>query len=139
MNSQVDAHFRLVERQLSLFRLLARQLVDCRAEFVGMDLDGIYKRVAEQEELCRRIEALCPSGMALSQGEESTDDRKKLPLLIRELSDAQAEVHRLNQVQAAYLRRSRKTVDILIRALESTSGIYGPPPEGKPPVAERSE
>ena len=46
---------------MSLLRMLAQQLVDCRKEFVAMDLDGMYGRIAEQEDLCRQIQSLHPA------------------------------------------------------------------------------
>src|SRR6266700_578813 len=58
MRGEVETYIALLERRLSLLRMLARQFLDCRKDFVSMDLDGMYARIAEQEDLCRQIQAL---------------------------------------------------------------------------------
>ena len=146
---------RLLEQLLSLMRALAQQLGDSRKEFITMDLDGMYLRIAKQEELCRQIQSLHPAidssqrshALHLHPGRlEATIPPQDLILterlrgVIRELSEAQAEVARLNQIHAAFLRRSRRTVNMMMNFLAGYSYAYARPAESihvTPTIAER--
>ena len=106
-----------------------------------MDLDGMYARIAEQEELCRRIQGLDPAISLLQQtcmrhlGLESPEESNspenaawagRLRQVMKELSEAQTEIGRLNQIHAAYLRRSRRTIHVLMNSLGLNAVTYAP-------------
>jgi hypothetical protein len=115
--------------RLSLLQLLAQELVDSRKEFIALDLDGMCRRISEQEELCRQIQRLHPAIHALQETcaahfeleksdaaskAENAEPARRLTSVMQELGKAQAEVGRLNQIHAAYLRRSRRTIHVLM-------------------------
>jgi hypothetical protein len=154
MNSEIETYLELLERRLSLLRLLAREFVDCRKEFMAFDLDGMYRRISEQEELCRQIQRLHPAIQSLQQtcatqlglqdrgieGQpENVKCAERLGNLMNELETAQAEVGRLNQVHAAYLRRSRRTVEVLMNFVGSYAMTYARPVEVVPPAMSALE
>jgi hypothetical protein len=144
VNRDLDTYLELLERLLSLLRLLAQEFVDCRKEFVALDLDGMYRRIFEQEELCREIQRLHPAIHALQQTcaaqlglgnqvvqgkAENAERAARLERVMKELGEAQAEVGRLNQIHAAYLRRSRRTVQVLLNFIGRYAMTYSRPVE----------
>jgi len=151
MTLKIETYLALLELRLSLLRLLAQEYVDCRKEFVALDLDGMYRRIAEQEELCRQIQRLTPGIRALQQTcaaqlgllnpagagkPESAEWAWRLSSVMQELGKTQAEVGRLNQIHAAYLRRSRKTIDVLMNYIGRYAMMYARP--GEPAAAASS-
>jgi len=151
---EIETYLALLERRLSLLRLLAQEFVDGRKEFVALDLDGMYRRIGEQEELCRQIQRLHPGIRALQQtcaaqlglqghgakGQPETAEwAGRLSLVMRELGKAQAEVGRLNQIHAAYLRRSRRTVNVLLNYVGRYAMMYARPGESGPLESTRVE
>jgi hypothetical protein len=144
VNPELETYLALLERLLSLLRLLAQEFVDCRKEFVALDLEGMYRRIAEQEELCRQIQRLQPAILALQQtcalrigvenhgpasNPENAGWTSRLTSVMQEIGKAQAEVGRLNQIHAAYLRRSRRTINILMNFVGSYAITYARPAE----------
>jgi hypothetical protein len=142
VNLEIEKYLALLEQRLSLLRALAQQLVGCRKEFVAMDLDGMYGRIGEQEELCRQIQSLHPAINSLqrtcarhldiawldaARQPEGAAWAERLRGVMRELGEAQAEVGRLNQIHAAFLRRSRRTITMLMNFLGNYAVTYGPP------------
>lgn len=144
MNPELETYLALLERRLSLLRLLAQEFVDSRKEFVALDLDGMYRRISEQEELCRQIQRLHPAIHALQQtcaiqigmenrrapgNSENAEWAERLTGVMQEIEKAQAEVWRLNQIHAAYLRRSRRTIHVLMNFIGSYAMTYARPAE----------
>jgi hypothetical protein len=144
VNPELEAYLALLERRLSLLRLLAQEFVDSRKEFVALDLDGMYRRISEQEELCRQIQRLHPAIHALQQtcaiqigmenrrapgNSENAEWAERLTGVMQEIEKAQAEVWRLNQIHAAYLRRSRRTIHVLMNFIGSYAMTYARPAE----------
>lgn len=149
MSPELETYLGLLERRLSLLRLLAQEFVDCRKEFVALDLDGMYRRICEQEELCRQIQRLHPAIQALQQTcamrlglehrseavhPENPEWAERLTRVMQEIGKAQAEVGRLNQIHAAYLRRSRRTINVLMNFIGSYAMTYAGPVETIRPV-----
>jgi hypothetical protein len=150
MSLETEKYLNLLEQRLKLLRALAQQLVGCRKEFVAMDLDGMYGRIAEQEDLCRQIQSLHPAIDSLQRtcakqldlgrldaasNPEDAEWAVRLRAVLRDLGQTQAEVNRLNQIHAAYLRRSRRTVSVLMNFLGSYTLIYPHPAESTAPAA----
>ena len=144
MTPELETFLDLLEKRLSLLRLLAQEFVECRKEFVALDLDGMYRRISEQEELCRQIQRMHPAIQALQQTcakqlaldqprareiPENAAWAERLNRVVRELGSAQAEVMRLNQIHAAYLRRSRRTIDVLMNFVGGYAMTYECPAE----------
>jgi hypothetical protein len=154
MSPEIEKYLWLLEQRLDLLRALAQQLVRCRKEFVAMDLDGMYARIGEQEDLCRRIQSLDPSiellqrtcaqQMVLAES-DATDKAgnfawtEKLRGVTRELGKVQAEVGRLNQIHAAFLRHSGLTVTMFMNFLENYSLTYARPAETFRPAPRLAE
>jgi hypothetical protein len=155
VSHDLETYLALLERRLSLLRLLAQEFVDCRKEFVALDLDGMYGRISEQEELCRQIQRLQPAIQALQQtcathlgleyhgvagNPENAEWAERLRRVMQDLEKAQAEVGRLNQIHAAYLRRSRRTINVLMNFIGNYAMTYSRPAENilpKPTTVER--
>ncbi|MBZ5642908.1 MAG: hypothetical protein LAO19_09135 [Acidobacteriia bacterium] len=141
MKIDVETYVTLLEKRLELLQKLAQQFLDCRKDFISMDLDGMYARIAEQEELCRRIQGLDPAISTLQQtcmkqlglerpeeagGAENAAWAGRLRQVMKELGEAQTEIGRLNQIHAAYLRRSRRTIHVLMNSLGLNAVTYAP-------------
>ena len=141
MKTEVENYVLLLESRLSLLQMLAQQFVDCRKDFISMDLDGMYSRISEQEDLCRKIQRLDPEINLLHQtcmkqlGLEPADESNapenaawadRLRQVMQGLGQAQTEIGRLNQIHAAYLRRSRRTIDVLMNSLGVGAVTYAP-------------
>ena len=154
MSLEIEKYLALLEQRLGLLRALAQQLVGCRKEFVAMDLDGMYLRIGEQEELCRQIESVHPAIDSLQrtcarQLELARMDAARLPEdvawagrlrgAMREFGEAQAEVNRLSQIHAAYLRRSRRTVDMLMNFFGNYELTYAAPAVSTPRAPRAEE
>jgi len=144
VSHDLETYLTLLEQRLSLLRILAQELVDSRKEFVALDLDGMYRRISEQEELCRQIQRLhpaihalqqtCATQLGLDQGAtagnpQNSEWAQRLTRVMQDLGTTQAEVGRLNQIHAAYLRRSRRTIDVLMNFVGSYAMTYGRPAE----------
>ena len=144
MSSDIETFLGLLEKRLSLLRLLAQEFVDCRKDFMAFDLDGMYRRISEQEELCRQIQRLNPGIQALQRAcamqlgienhypggkNENAGLGERLTRVMHELGKAQDEVGRLNQIHAGYLRRSRKTISVLMNFIGRYAMMYARPAE----------
>jgi hypothetical protein len=152
MGAEIQTYLELLDKHLALLRLLAREFVDGRKEFIAFDVDGIYRRISEQEELCREIQRLqpairllqqkCAAELGLGGGTRAAepqreDGAERLARTLREIGDAQAEVARLNQIHAAYLRRSRRTAHVLLNFLASYAMTYARPAALAPAPTEK--
>jgi hypothetical protein len=139
---EIEKYLSLLDRRLCLLRELAQQLVVCRKDFMAMDLEGMHARIAEQEVLCRQIQSLHPAIEVLqrtcalhldvmqlddSRNAEDASSAQRLRGVMRDLANAQAEVSRLNRIHAAYLRRSGRTVQMLMNLLANYAFTYARP------------
>jgi hypothetical protein len=142
VSPEAEKYLALLEHRLSLLRDLSDQFVACRKEFVVMDLDGMYRRIAEQEALCQEIQSICPAIDALQEvcaGQLGLEPRqmarfpedaasaKRIGRLQQEMTEAQAELGRLNQIHRSFLRRSSRTIHVLMNSLENHALTYARP------------
>jgi hypothetical protein len=142
VSQDIERFLKLLEQRLALLQLLAQELVDSRKEFVALDLDGMYRRISEQEELCRQIQRLHPAIQSLQQtcaahlslenhdaaGQaENAAWTERLTGVMQKLGTTELEVGRLNQIHAAYLRRSRRTVNVLMNFIGGYAMTYARP------------
>jgi hypothetical protein len=143
MSCEPDEYLALLERRLHLLHALARQFVECRGDFIAMNLDGMHGHTAEQESLCGQIRSLQPAidrlqlacAQQLDLGRPDAVNHPEDAVWVervreakRELDKAQVEVGRLNQIHAAYLRRSRRTVNMLMNFYQNYALTYTQPP-----------
>jgi hypothetical protein len=143
MQQEMEEFFGLLERRLATLRLVAEGLRDSREAFAELKLDAIHQHIAQQESFVRDIQTLDTQIEALAQklaAQAGLDlrspaledrlapaDAQRLRLLLASLSSIQADVRRLNKVHAELLRRSRRTVDILMNVVGNPTGTYQPP------------
>jgi CHAD domain-containing protein len=144
---ETQRYIELLKRRAATLRLTARELRDCRESFIKMDLEGIREHISYQKSLCAEIRALDdelgvlrrqlaaaaglePAGMSVAAftGLFDTDSAGQLRQVTEDLAAVQESVRRLNRVYAGLLRRSRRSINVLINVLASYLGTYSPAP-----------
>jgi hypothetical protein len=112
-----------------------------------MDLEAIREHISYQKCLCAEIRALDdelgvlrgrlaaaaglePEGMsgAAFAGLFDADSALQLRQVMGDLALVQNTVRRLNRVYAGLLRRSRRSINVLINVMASYLGTYSPAP-----------
>jgi len=141
MTAAADPYASSLTQYLPVLRALAQALVSCRKEFTVMNLDGIYRCISEQEQLCRQALALRGAIQAMPSSRlPGASDSHEVASLLADVARAEAEVQFLNRVQAAYLRRGNRTVNILLNALGAPDpaavGMAAPVPVSRTIAAE---
>lgn len=146
MDREIQQFFELLSRRLASLHLLAADLESAREALVNMDLNGIHEHNTYQENACKEIGFLNQqletnwkrlSGEAQSGDEGSGDvtltqrwkpeEKERLGSLLGEMDIAQKKVRGLNRVQAGLLRRSRRSVNVLMNFMANYSATYEPP------------
>jgi len=146
MKSEVHRYLELLERRLATLRMLAADLDESRSAYVTLDLRAMHQHTAHQENLCTEIRVLDTelqglrgqiTGLAatgeislkLSDLEAQLDpaSARQLHLLLGGLKAIQADVRRLSRVHSELLRRSRRSVNVLLNFLAHYSGTYPVP------------
>ncbi len=114
-----------------------------------MDLEAIHEHVLYQKSLCSEIRALddelrvlrrqmaAPSGLqpegmsqAAFEGLCDADSSSQLQQVMDDLEVVQKRVRRLNRVYSGLLRRSRRSINVLINVMAEYIGTYSPSPGG---------
>jgi hypothetical protein len=145
--SETRMYVELLKRRLASLRLMAKELRDCRQSFVRMDLESTREHISYQQGLCSEIRfldhelgvlrsqivgaaALHPDGSDNSAFAKVFDSASALELrrIMGELAAVQKSVWRLNRVYAGLLRRSRRSINVLINVMASYMGTYPPSP-----------
>jgi hypothetical protein len=112
-----------------------------------MDLEAIREHISYQKSLCAEIRALDdelgvlrrqlaaaaglePEGMSVAAFAKlfDADSAVQLRQVMDDLAGAQKSVWRLNRVYAGLLRRSRRSINVLINATANYLGTYNPLP-----------
>ena len=143
MKRDVQPYLELLERRLVTLRLLAADLDASRTAYVNLDLRAMHQHISQQERLCTEIrlldaelkserEKLTDQGapgellVAGTQLEAQLDPAsgRQLQLLLSGLKAVQADVRRLSRVHSEMLRRSRRSVNVLLNFLGHYSGTY---------------
>jgi uncharacterized protein YhaN len=143
MKREVQNYMDLLERRLATLRLLASDLEESRAAYVTLDLTSMHQHISRQENLCteirmldgelqnmkeklRRLAALGEIPSTLGELEAQLDpvSARQLQLLMGGLRAIQADVRRLSRVHSELLRRSRRSVNVLLNFLAHYSGKY---------------
>lgn len=144
MKSESRHYLELLERRLEMLDSLAKALVGARSDFIAMDLEAIRGRILEQEQFCAQIRALdnditraqvrCAklSGVRACTNEISWPDSagseqglgEQIRATMRRVAAAQMELKRLNDAHQAMLRRSRRSVHVLLNLMHSYAPTY---------------
>lgn len=143
MNHEVQIYLELLEKRLATLRLLATDLEESRSAYVTLDLRLMHQHISRQENLCtevrlldaelqrmkEKLRTLAASGQmpaTLSELEAQLDpaSARQLHLLLGGLKAIQADVRRLSRVHSELLRRSRRSVNVLMNFLAHYSGTY---------------
>jgi len=146
-NSETRMYVELLKRRLASLRLMAKELRDCRQSFVSMDLESTREHISYQQGLCSEIRfldhelralriqivgaaGLQPDGLngAAFAGLFDRASAQELSRVTGELRAVQKGVWRLNRVYAGLLRRSRRSINVLINVMASYMGTYPPSP-----------
>ena len=146
MKPEIHRYLELLERRLATLRMLATGLQESRAAITEMDLESINSHIAHQESLCTEIRFLDGELEALKrqlssefqqdldltnlttlQGLLDPASERRMRGLVSGLATIQADVRRLNRVQAELLRRSRRSINVLINFMSNYMGTYQPP------------
>ena len=145
--SETQRYIELLKRRAASLRLTARELRECRESFTKMDLEAIREHISYQKSLCAEIRALDdelgvlrrqlaaaaglePEGMSAIAFAKLFDADSALQLrqVMDDLAVVQKVVRRLNRVYAGLLRRSRRSINVLINVMASYLGTYSPAP-----------
>jgi hypothetical protein len=146
--SETQLYIELLKRRVASLRLMAKELRDCRESFTGMDLEATHEHISYQQGLCSEIRfldgelealrrqlaeggGLAPEGMSAAAFAKQFDAGSALQLrqIMDDLAGVQKNVRRLNRVYAGLLRRSRRSINVLINVMASYMGTYGPSPD----------
>lgn len=146
MKREVEQYLELLERRLATLRMLATDLDESRSAYVTLDLQAMHQHIARQENLCAQIRmldaelqgmkeklrALAATGeipATLNELEAQLDpaSARQLHLLMGGLKAIQSDVRRLSRVHSELLRRSRRSVNVLLNFLAHYSGTYPVP------------
>jgi hypothetical protein len=146
MKHEVQRYLELLERRLATLRLLATDLDESRSAYVTLDLRSMHQHIARQENLCTEIRMLDAELQNMKEGlrglaaagempatlgdlEAQLDpmSARQLHLLLGGLKAIQADVRRLSRVHSELLRRSRRSVNVLLNFLAHYSGRYPVP------------
>ncbi len=146
MKNEVQSYLGLLERRLATLRLLATDLDECRWAYVSLDLRAIHQHTAHQDNLCNEIRALdvelqdlkrkisawaaageLPKSLEGLEAQLDPASARQLHLLLGGLKAIQVDVRRLCRVHSELLRRSRRSVNVLLNFLAHYSGSYPAP------------
>jgi hypothetical protein len=143
MKSEVQHYLELLERRLATLRLLATDLDESRSAYVTLDLRAMHQHISHQENLCTEIRMLdaelqdlkgtlaglaaageIPASLGDLEAQLDPNSARQLHLLLGGLKAIQADVRRLSRVHSELLRRSRRSVNVLLNFLAHYSGTY---------------
>ncbi len=143
MTHEVQRYLELLERRLATLRLLAADLDESRSAYVTLDLRAMHQHISHQENLCAEIRLLdaelqamkgklaelvaageMPATRAELEAQLDPASARQLQLLLGGLKAIQADVRRLSRVHSELLRRSRRSVNVLLNFLAHYSGTY---------------
>jgi hypothetical protein len=135
-------YLELLDQRTGTLGALADTLAAARQHIIGLDVDGLEARIAEQESLCRQLLALdrqldhlrerCTS-RARSENARAGDDHDlrefagRLADARERMQGAQARVKALNESHRVLLRRCRRTTSALRNSYATFAGTYRDP------------
>lgn len=121
----MGAELKLAQR-LRLMSELATAVQQANQAICDFEVELLRRYTLRQSELCQFIlqPRQCSS---LDTTVQEPDDVNECRKLLEELARTQDKVRDFNRVQAALIRRGRRTADIFCRVL-ANSGVTYPPP-----------
>jgi hypothetical protein len=148
MQTESKKYLELLERRLALLDRLTEALSSARGDLVAMDLESIRAGIREQQGLCASISSLDQEisraqahAMALTgtpvraeiswpaaSGVEQ-ELRERIRLTLERVARTQQDLRRRNNTHQALLRRSSRTVGVLLNLLQSQAPTYDSAPE----------
>jgi hypothetical protein len=153
MKREVQQYLELLERRLATLRLLAADLDESRSAYITLDLRSMHQHISRQENLCTEVRLLdtelqsmkerlrglavageMPATLGELEAQLDPSSARQLHLLLGGLKAIQADVRRLSRVHSELLRRSRRSVNVLLNFLAHYSGTYPLPltrPQGR--------
>jgi hypothetical protein len=147
VTSESTRYLKLLERRLDLLGALSDTLAKSRTDFVSMDLGAMERRIAEQEQFCKQIRSLdaditnaqvrCAQSAGLrpctdaiswppATGGDVRQD-EQIQITLGRIAAAQVELKRINDSHQAMLRRSKRTVQVLLNLFNSFAPTYSAP------------
>jgi Mg2+ and Co2+ transporter CorA len=145
--SETQRYVELLKRRAASLRLIAKELRECRESFTSMDLEATREHIMYQRGLCSEIRSLDgelrilrrqlaergglqPERMSADAFAKLFDADSALQLrqVMDDLAGVQKSVWRLNRVYAGLLRRSRRSINVLINVMANYIGTYNPSP-----------
>ncbi|MBI1749427.1 MAG: flagellar export chaperone FlgN [Acidobacteria bacterium] len=153
MEREIERYFDLLRQRLNALQQMAGALHEGQGAFSSFDMTAIQRSIAQQENLCTELRYIdreqrvlqdrfaaafqldrnCADLSAVA-GRLQPATAAHLRSLLDQIGEAQSEVHRLNRVHGALLRRSRRTVNILMNLLAGYStATYLPGSNALPP------
>lgn len=144
MKSESERYLELLEQRLALLDSLSQVLAASRADFIALDLETIWGRIREQERFCTQIRELdhditqaqvrCaklagapPVTQEIFWPRSGGGDPavvERIYKTMQRVASAQAELKRLNDAHQALLRRSSRTVQVLVNLFQSHAPTY---------------
>jgi uncharacterized protein YhaN len=147
IQSETQRYLDLLKRRIASLRLMAKELRECRESFTSMDLEATREHISYQQGLCSEIRALDdelrvlrrqlalgsglePQGMSAAafDGLFDADCAMQLQQARDDLAEVERSVRRLNRVYAGLLKRSRRSINVLINVMTNYIGTYHPSP-----------
>lgn len=158
MEREIERYFDLLRQRLDALQQMAGTLHEGQGAFSSFDMTAIQRSIAQQENLCTELRYIDREQRVLQDRFASAfqldrncsdlsavADRLQpataahLRSLLDLIGNAQSEVRRLNRVHGALLRRSRRTVNILMNLLSGYStATYLPGSTALPPASAPS-
>jgi hypothetical protein len=125
----------LLEKKTELLDRLGNALRSARTDLAAFDLNAIEEGISEQERLCGQIRTLDAEVdivqrrcAGLGQAGGKIEEERMRPVIER-LARTQAEVQALNHSHEELLRKSRRTVNVLLNSFSAFAMTYAAPPQ----------
>lgn len=157
MTPESTKYLKLLGRRIELLSSLAQILTQSRDDFIAMNLGAMERRTAEQEQMCAEIRSLDAEIASLQarsaesagtrfsagvlcwpgspDGDVHQDDQ--IRAMLGRVALAQAELKKINDSHQAMLRRSKRTVQILLNFFGSFAPTYSAPVPARATYEER--
>lgn len=157
MEKHLAQYLSLLERRVAAFRMLEAGLEESCSAITHLDLDGVHQAIAQQEHVCSELRYLAGEMEKLHQHFSAVDgwnpstgradqlashlkpaDVRRFRRLVHDLTDTHAQVRHKNQVHVALLRRSRRSINVLMNFFSQCAPLHGSSPaeelSTRPPI-----
>ncbi len=127
MQIEVNRILELLETRARYLRLLADHLLAGQEALVRWELEAAEMHIAQQEMLCRKLRQV-DLELSEARAEVLSDPevRARVEAALGALHDIRDNVLHINNIQAEFLRRSRRSLRLLSSLVQSSLGLYEP-------------